>query len=117
MSPTDEQKVKAALAVQDGAIRRRRQMRPVLITTEYRGVFFGFAEDTSGDTVTLTDARNCIYWHSSVGGFGGLASIGPNKQCRLGAVIPKIELRKVTSVSEVSADAAKAWGEVDAYKG
>lgn len=24
-------------------------MRPVLITTEFRGIFFGYADDTSGD--------------------------------------------------------------------
>ena len=51
--------------------------RPVLITTEYKGVFFGYAEDTSGDNVVLTSCRNCIYWPSTQGGFLGLASIGP----------------------------------------
>lgn len=84
-------------------------MRPVLVTTEYRGVFFGFAEDTSGETVTLKDARNCIYWSSSVGGFMGLASKGPSADCRIGAEVREIELRKVTSVIEVSNDAAEAW--------
>lgn len=54
-------------------------MRPVIITTEYRGVFFGYAEDTTGDTVILKNARNCIYWSSKTGGFLGLASKGPGE--------------------------------------
>lgn len=62
-------------------------MRPVLVTTEYRGVFFGHADDTSGDNITLHKARNCIYWPSANGGFCGLASEGPAK----GAPAPKNE--------------------------
>ena len=91
--------------------------RPVLVTTEFRGVFFGYAEDTSGENVTLTKARNCIYWPSANGGFGGLASEGPAKGARIGAVVDKIDLRKVTSVSEVSSDAATKWESFDVYRG
>lgn len=83
--------------------------RPVLVTTEYRGVFFGYADDTSGNTITLKNARNCIYWHKSIGGFAGLATIGPNSQCRIGAQLGQIELRKITSVSEVTDSAAREW--------
>lgn len=92
-------------------------LRPVLVTTEFRGVFFGYAGDTSGDTITLRDARNAIYWSSATGGFGGLASDGPAKGSRIGALIPQIELRKVTSVSEVSADAEKVWKAAVVYRG
>lgn len=91
--------------------------RPVLITTEYRGVFFGYAEDTTGDNVTLTNARNCIYWPSENGGFGGLASEGPAKGARIGAVVPKLDLRKITSVAEVSSDAAAKWEAASVYRG
>ena len=84
--------------------------RPVLVTTEYRGVFFGYATNTSGDTITLKNARNCIYWHKSIGGFAGLATIGPNSQCKIGAQVSQIELRKVTSISEVTDSAAHEWG-------
>jgi len=41
--------------------RRAKSSRPVLVTTEYRGVFFGYADDTTGDTIILTKARNCVY--------------------------------------------------------
>ena len=91
--------------------------RPVLVTTEYRGVFFGYAEDTSGDTITLTNARNCIYWPSANGGFGGLASDGPAKGARIGAVITTLELRKITSVSEVTAAAVGTWEAANVYRG
>lgn len=92
-------------------------LRPVLVTTEFRGVFYGLADDTSGETITLHNARNCIYWDSKVGGFGGLASEGPNKNCRIGARVDEIDLRKITAVAKVSADAAKAWEAANVYRG
>jgi len=82
--------------------------RPVLVTTEYRGVFFGYAADTSGDTVTLTSARNIPYWDAATKGFLGLASTGPGKGCRVGPPAD-IELRKITCVAECTPDAVKAW--------
>jgi len=83
--------------------------RPVLVTTNKRGVFFGYADDTSGDPIVLLNARNCIYWHKSVGGFAGLATVGPNSQCRIGAQVGQIELRGICSVSEVDIMAVKVW--------
>ena len=52
--------------------------RPVLVTTQHRGVFFGFADPAELDCkskIHLTRVRNCIFWHSSVGGFLGLIAI------------------------------------------
>ena len=94
-----------------------KKLRPVLVTTEFRGVFFGYADDTSGDNITLTNARNCIYWPSANGGFGGLASEGPAKGSRIGARVDKIDLRKITSVADVADDAVKAWESADVYRG
>ena len=91
--------------------------RPVLVTTEYRGVFFGYAADTSGDTITLTAARNCIYWPSKNGGFGGLASEGPVQGARIGARVDKIELRKITAVAECTAASVEAWEAANVYRG
>jgi NOL1/NOP2/fmu family ribosome biogenesis protein len=85
--------------------------RPVLITTEYKGVFFGYASETSGDTIKLRAARNCIYWPTSNKGFMGLASDGPMDGARVGPRAD-IELRKVTSVVEVTPEAAKRWEEI-----
>lgn len=91
--------------------------RPVLVTTEFRGVFFGYASDTTGDTITLTNARNCIYWPSGNGGFGGLASEGPAKGARIGARVTQLELRKITAVAEVTEIAVQAWEEANVYRG
>lgn len=91
--------------------------RPVLVTTEFRGVFFGYAEDTDGDQITLTAARNCIYWPSQNGGFGGLASEGPAKGSRIGARVAKIDLRKITAVAEVSESAVDVWENANVYRG
>lgn len=82
--------------------------RPVLVTTEFRGVFFGYADDTSGDNISLKRARNCVYWSSDVQGFLGLANKGPSSGCKIGPPAD-IDLRKVTCVAEVTEEAAKAW--------
>ena len=81
---------------------------PVLVTTAHRGVFYGYATETEGETIVLSRARNCIYWSADVGGFMGLAAQGPSSTCRIG---PKadIELRAITSVATVTPDAAKKW--------
>lgn len=91
--------------------------RPVIVTTEFRGVFFGYATDTSGENITLQNARNCIYWSSKTGGFGGLATTGPGAGSRIGERIKSIDLRKVTSVSEMQPAAVEAWEAANAYKG
>ena len=90
--------------------------RAVLITTEYRGVFFGYATETTGDTIALTGARNCIYWPSENGGFLGLAAEGPAKGARIGPRAD-IELRKVTSVTEVTPAAVEKWEAANVYRG
>jgi hypothetical protein len=90
---------------------------PVLVTTEYRGVFFGYADDTSGDTITLRNARNCIYWSAKTGGFMGLASKGPASGSRIGERVTSIELRKVTSVTQMTPAAVAAWEEANVYTG
>ena len=82
--------------------------RYVLVTTEYRGVFAGYATDTSGDTIKLRAARNCIYWPPEQKGFLGLASDGPVKGSRVGPAAD-IELRKITCVAEVTGKAVEAW--------
>ena len=82
--------------------------RPVLVTTEHRGVFFGYAEDTSGDRIHLQRARLCVYWSADVRGFMGLAATGPTASCRIGPPAD-IEVRAVTSVVEVSPEAVERF--------
>jgi hypothetical protein len=82
--------------------------RPVIVTTEHRGVFFGYADDTDGEVIKLKDARLCSYWSSDMKGFMGLASAGPSKSCRIGEPAD-ITLRNITSVLEVTPEAVKKW--------
>lgn len=85
--------------------------KAVLVTTEFRGVFFGYVKDDKRlpSEITLTNVRNCIYWTADIGGFLGLASNGPSSSCKIGALVPEITLYKVTSVTPVSDEAAKKW--------
>ena len=82
--------------------------RYVLVTTEHRGVFAGYASDTSGDVIALRQARNCIYWSADVKGFLGLASTGPSEGCKIGPAAD-IELRKITAVAAVTPKAQAKW--------
>ena len=83
--------------------------RPVIVTTAHRGVFFGYATKTDGDTIALKRSRLCVYWSADCKGFMGLAANGPTKTCRAGPAAD-ITLRNITAVLEVtSTDAVKAW--------
>lgn len=82
--------------------------RPVIVTTAHRGVFFGYATDTTGEQITLKRARNCVYWSADCKGFMGLAADGPTNECRIGKQAD-ITLREITSVLEVTDKAATAW--------
>ena len=82
--------------------------RPVVITTAHRGVFFGYADDTTGEQIALKGSRLCIYWSADVHGFMGLAAAGPTKGCTIGPAAD-ITLRNITAVLECTAEAEKAW--------
>lgn len=82
--------------------------RAVLVTTAHRGVFFGYATDTEGETIALKRSRLCVYWSTDVKGFMGLASKGPTAGCRIGPAAD-ITLRNITAVLEVTPEATKAW--------
>jgi hypothetical protein len=43
------------------------KQRPVIVCTEFKGVFFGYASDTTGDSIQLSSARMAIYWGTSRG--------------------------------------------------
>lgn len=87
---------------------------PVLVTTEYRGVFFGqLDEKVYNDrptVVELSEARNVIYWSSETNGFLGLTSKGPAEGSRVSAVAGgPIIVHKVTSITKCSPVAAEKF--------
>lgn len=81
--------------------------RPVIVTTEYRGVFFGYADDTSGDAIKLTRCRMAIRF-GTTRGLLELAETGPTADSKISARAD-IEVRKVTAVLEVSPESVEKW--------
>jgi hypothetical protein len=88
--------------------RSKKPERYVMVTTEHRGVFAGFATDTSGDVIELRQARNCIYWSMELKGFLGLAATGPDRSCKIGPAAD-VQLRGITAVVEVTPEAQEQW--------
>lgn len=86
----------------------KKMERAVIVTTEHRGVFFGYATETDGEQIVLKRARLCLYWSSDCKGFMGLAATGPTTGCRIGPAAD-ITLRKITSVLEATPEAVKRW--------
>lgn len=83
------------------------EKRPVIVCTEYKGVFFGYSGDTSGDTIRLDRARMAIYW-GTTRGVMELAETGPTPKSKVSAWAD-IEVRRVTAVFEVTDAARAAW--------
>lgn len=89
-------------------------MKPVLVTTLHRGVFFGYLESEDmpkslPNSITLKKLRNCLTWKSAVKGFIGLAVNGPTKDCKIGPAIEEMVLYDVTSIGNVTEKAAQKW--------
>lgn len=91
--------------------------RPVIVTTEHRGVFFGYAtpaavaaweKEPEKTTVRLRAMRNVLYWSADCKGFMGLAATGPTKSCKVGPAA-NAAVRRVTAVLDVTDVAARAW--------
>jgi hypothetical protein len=86
---------------------KAKQPRPVIVCTEHRGVFFGYATDTGGDVIDLKNARMAIYFGTTKGVMQ-LAETGPTSSSKISARAD-IQLRKVTAVFEVTETATAAW--------
>jgi hypothetical protein len=85
--------------------------KAVVVTTEHRGVFFGYIQDyePGQKAVRLHDARMCIHWDTSVRGVLGLASSGPSRMSRVGPAVPVIDLAAVTAIMAATDSAVSAW--------
>jgi len=82
--------------------------RAVIVTTSHRGVFFGYATDTEGDSIKLRAARMCVYWSADMHGVFGLASSGPSESCKIGPPVD-FTVRDITGVMEVTIGAVAKW--------
>lgn len=81
--------------------------RFVIVCTTYKGVFAGWAEDTTGDRIFLTEARMAIYW-GTTRGVMELAETGPTDKSTISAKAD-IEVRGVTAVFECAAKSVEKW--------
>ena len=84
--------------------------KAVLVTTEFKGVFFGYLEGRSENSVTLKNARNCIYWPAANNGFLGLANMGPLAGSKIGPRAD-IELMKPTCIADATPESVELWEE------
>lgn len=90
----------------------------VMVTTNRRGVFFGYIDPPSidGDMLAIKRARCCIKWVGARG-FLGLANEGPGAQCRVSPAASELRVPglqstadgKATAVIRVSAEAVARW--------
>jgi hypothetical protein len=84
--------------------------KAVVVTTEHRGVFFGYAEGPAqAGKITLTDAQMCVYWSPETRGVLGLGAGGPQQGSKVTAAVPSIDLEKVTAVMDCTPEAEDAW--------
>ena len=84
---------------------------PVVVTTARRGVFFGWIDCdhcSYVETLELHDVRNCVRW-SGTRGFLGLAAAGPTPESRVGPAVPRMVLHDITSVTDCTEEAVRAW--------
>lgn len=87
------------------------KQKALVVTTNHKGVFFGYADPLSlkNGEMRLTKARMAIYWSTDVKGVLGLAATGPSASCRISVAAPALTVNNVDAVIECSAEAIVAW--------
>lgn len=82
--------------------------RAVVVCTNVRGIFFGYAAETDGERIKLRAARNAYYYKAPGGGILALGARGPQKGSKIGDRAD-IELTGITAVIECTPEAVEAW--------
>lgn len=85
---------------------------PIIVCTEYRGVFFGYVDkfpESIPQEIKLYRSKMCVYWSEKVKGIMGLAENKNLSGCKITGEIPSILLNRITAIMEVSSEAEKAW--------
>jgi hypothetical protein len=80
----------------------------VIITTSFRGVYYGRLVWRRDNSCMLADARMVIYW-GTTDGVDQLAATGPTEKSKLGAQVPLVRLFGITSIALVTEAAEGAW--------
>lgn len=87
--------------------------RPVLVTTEYRGVFAGLIpeyQDLAARSMPLKAAKMAIYW-GTTRGLMELCQTGPTAKSRISAPADIPMLHAVTAVFDIMPEAWSKWEE------
>lgn len=87
-------------------------MKAILVTTEWRGVFFALVADdadlTQRTLTNLTGVRMAIYW-GTTRGVSELAHTGPTATSRISAPSDWPTMHGVTGVQSVTEEARAKW--------
>ena len=86
-------------------------MKPVLITTQHRGVFAGLVpddQDMSARSMPLTQARMAIKW-GTTRGVMQLAETGPTSSSKISAVADIPMLNDITAIFAITDEAWEKW--------
>ena len=86
-------------------------MKPVLVTTQHRGVFAGLVpddQDMTARTLALKSARMAIYW-GTTRGVMQLAETGPTEKSRISASADIPALHDVTAIFDITKGAWSKW--------
>ena len=87
-------------------------MKPVLITTQHRGVFAGLIpedQDITAKAMPLKSAKMAIYFGTTKGVME-LAETGPTSKSRISAPADSPMLHDITAVFSIKDSAWEAWG-------
>lgn len=86
------------------------QGKALLVTTQHRGVFFGYGQRAEKQSeIELTQARMAVSWSTDMRGVFGLAVVGPSNSCKIGMAVPVLTLCDVTAVAECTPEAVEKW--------
>lgn len=88
-------------------------MKPVLITTEYRGVFAGLLaddQDITARSMPLQSAKMAIYW-GTTHGVMELCQTGPTSKSKISSAANIPILHGITAVFDIEPAAWKKWQE------
>jgi hypothetical protein len=80
----------------------------VLICTDKRGVFAGWVTDPTADPLPVRGAQMAVYWSAAMRGVTGLATQGPDADCRISDPAD-LTLNGITMVASVTASARERW--------
>ncbi len=86
-------------------------MKPVLITTQHRGVFAGLIpddQDLAAKAMPLQGARMAIYWGTTKG-LMELCETGPTSKSKISAPAEIPMLHDITAIFAISDKAWEKW--------